>query len=635
RPGVYYDRMYFDFHMIPTSDDICGLLHEVTGLAPGTTDTLDVAWVADNDGDPLPDFTYPERSARGILGARILRAPKGGRFNFNWWAFFGGPSIFYQWSPRRAKDANGYVGAPGQPLGDRSRYHLMTNGELDYDQAYTAVPQQDTGWSLPPALFSQARDCADGADVTMLLSSGPLPDLAPGDSMPFTYALIAGSGFHTNPHNFADRFTPNDPGRFLAGVDFSNLITNARWAERVFDKPGFDTDGDGNRGEYQLVDCRTTDDGTFCDTLWTKGDGVPDWSGPESPYGPTFEVTTRPSHVILRWNGRLSETTKDAVSRRRDFEGYRVYSSHSDVPTDFALIASWDKIDYSRWAYRSTSNDWRQISYPLTADEWKVVMDDPSFDPLQYSRPSFSSAFHDTVRDTVLDPQGVILRIVRRARDSYWAPEGPNRENNYYGTDRWETNRIQRIDQRDTTVGDESFTYGVYEFTLDNLNGSQPLYFAVTAFDYGDYRQTTPSLESTILGNSQFAFPIYSSDVVIDSGLRVSVYPNPYKSHFLDAFGHKQTYHSQGYEAPGRDMTAYDRRIWFINLPDTATIRIYTLDGDLVREIDHPDKFLTTYSSAVGWDLISRNTQEVESGIYIYRVDSRLGAQVGKIVIIK
>ena len=59
------------------------------------------------------------------------------------------------------------------------------------------------------------------------------------------------------------------------------------------------------------------------------------------------------------------------------------------------------------------------------------------------------------------------------------------------------------------------------------------------------------------------------------------------------------------------------------------------MDGDLIREIDHPDKYLTTYSSAVGWDLISRNTQEVESGIYIYRVDSRLGTQVGKIVIIK
>ncbi len=82
-------------------------------------------------------------------------------------------------------------------------------------------------------------------------------------------------------------------------------------------------------------------------------------------------------------------------------------------------------------------------------------------------------------------------------------------------------------------------------------------------------------------------------------------------------------------------MREQERRVWFANLPDTATIRIYSLDGDLIREIEHPDKHLTRYSSVVGWDLISRNTQAITSGIYIWRVDSRLGSQVGKIVIIK
>jgi hypothetical protein len=37
----------------------------------------------------------------------------------------------------------------------------------------------------------------------------------------------------------------------------------------------------------------------------------------------------------------------------------------------------------------------------------------------------------------------------------------------------------------------------------------------------------------------------------------------------------------------------------------------------------------------LGWDLVTRNTQAVTSGIYIWRVDSRLGSQVGKLVIIK
>ena len=83
------------------------------------------------------------------------------------------------------------------------------------------------------------------------------------------------------------------------------------------------------------------------------------------------------------------------------------------------------------------------------------------------------------------------------------------------------------------------------------------------------------------------------------------------------------------------EMTGHDRRIWFINLPNEARIRIYSLDGDLIRELHHPDPYRTTYSPCLGWDLITRNTQTVVSGIYIYRVDSELGAQFGKIVIVK
>jgi hypothetical protein len=185
-------------------------------------------------------------------------------------------------------------------------------------------------------------------------------------------------------------------------------------------------------------------------------------------------------------------------------------------------------------------------------------------------------------------------------------------------------------------IDGETLAYGVYEMTIDNLNAAIPLWFSVTAFDHGDYKRNLEPLESSPQPNAEFAFPVYSSDVVVDSGLKVHVYPNPYKIAFADAFGGTTNYYAQGYEAYGQPvMNERERRIWFANLPDTATIRIYSLDGDLIREIHHPDPFLTRYSSIVGWDLISRNTQAVVSGIYIWRVDSRLGSQIGKIVIIK
>jgi hypothetical protein len=194
--------------------------------------------------------------------------------------------------------------------------------------------------------------------------------------------------------------------------------------------------------------------------------------------------------------------------------------------------------------------------------------------------------------------------------------------------------------------------FGKYEARLLNMNPSVGQYVSVTAFDYGSAKLNIQSLESKIGSPSctEFAIPIYSADVVQRDKLGVSVFPNPYKISFEGSTGKQTTYFDEGFEAPekksvGGNLDEQDRRIWFVNLPSRATIRIFTLDGDLVRQIDHIDPAVvqegdakaptTDYSSRAYWDLITRNTQAAVSGIYIYRVDSELGSQVGKLVIIK
>jgi hypothetical protein len=72
-----------------------------------------------------------------------------------------------------------------------------------------------------------------------------------------------------------------------------------------------------------------------------------------------------------------------------------------------------------------------------------------------------------------------------------------------------------------------------------------------------------------------------------------------------------------------------------IYLPSEATIKIFSLDGDLVREMHHPDPNLSDSDSHLAWDMVSRNIQAIVSGIYLYTVESELGTQVGKIVVIK
>ena len=77
------------------------------------------------------------------------------------------------------------------------------------------------------------------------------------------------------------------------------------------------------------------------------------------------------------------------------------------------------------------------------------------------------------------------------------------------------------------------------------------------------------------------------------------------------------------------------RAVHFENLPPKCWIRIYSLDGDLVRKILHdidPSDPLHTHDK---WGLITRNGQIVVSGLYYWVVESPDGStQMGKLVIL-
>ncbi len=599
-------------------------------------DTLMLAWASHISG--LPEAgAFTQYSPTSAIGFRLLRTPRG-RVSFNWWGGYDEEDgAEGTWGPRRLNSANSYAVRRAWPLGDRSLYQLMTNGEVDYDAVYAAVDLTHQGWAPPSqdAFKSYALASGDGLH-TMHVSCGPLEDLLPGDSLPLTFAIVGCLDFHTKPENFAQNFNAVNPQHYREGLDFSTLIQNARVADWFFDNPGVDTDNDGYHGKFYLTEC-TGPDENGCDTVWFKGDGVPDWGGESAPPSPSLILSSQPHQITLRWTGEVSETSRDKLSRRRDFEGYRLYSSRVNSADRYALIASWDIPDnYYRIAYIPAAGQWRQISYPLTTAQWRLELHDDTFSPDDYDKPSIQFAYRDTISDTARDHTGEIIGISVRERLSYWAKQGPNHGNTYADGDMIAENVIRQIDVRDTIIGDEILQFGVYEAVIANLNAAIPLWFTVTTFDHGDYRRRIEPMEGRAGASAQFAFPQYSADVASDSGLSVTVYPNPYKIQFQNASGQTTNYFAQGFEAYGEpQMTEHDRRIWFANLPDTATIRIYSLDGDLIREIHHPDKFLTRYSSIVGWDLISRNTQAVVSGIYIWRVDSRLGSQVGKLVIIK
>jgi hypothetical protein len=86
---------------------------------------------------------------------------------------------------------------------------------------------------------------------------------------------------------------------------------------------------------------------------------------------------------------------------------------------------------------------------------------------------------------------------------------------------------------------------------------------------------------------------------------------------------------------PFRESERWDRpdghEIHFINLPAQAKIRIYTVAGDLVRELNHND----TVRDFERWDLKNANGTDVVSGIYMYRVEAGSFTAQNRFVVIR
>jgi hypothetical protein len=68
-----------------------------------------------------------------------------------------------------------------------------------------------------------------------------------------------------------------------------------------------------------------------------------------------------------------------------------------------------------------------------------------------------------------------------------------------------------------------------------------------------------------------------------------------------------------------------------MNLPETCTIRIFNLAGDLVRTLHKTD--VTT--SVANWDLLTENGLPVGSGVYVFHIDagSSVGTKFGRLVV--
>ncbi|MDP8210926.1 MAG: hypothetical protein P9M05_08930, partial [Candidatus Stygibacter australis] len=178
-----------------------------------------------------------------------------------------------------------------------------------------------------------------------------------------------------------------------------------------------------------------------------------------------------------------------------------------------------------------------------------------------------------------------------------------------------------------------------YKASINHPPKGIEYYVAATAWDRGMPSLNIPVLESArdIDANMKVFFPGSQAQDDLDN---IYVVPNPYISH--SKFDGRKTNDIKGDKS---------RRLWFANLPERCTIKIWTLAGDLVEVLEHDgnnnyEEILSVSKAAVQaqaaggiepWDLLTRYNQIPAPGIYLFSVhDHDSGKKkVGKFVIIK
>jgi len=246
-------------------DDISGFTAATGSLQDcDFPDPINIAWIADNDGlDPNAACPYGPDAVTAVTGISLIRTPSDSLdVSFNWWVSNNDPQL--DWGPSTTLNYPTCGDTcDGTPLGDKGKYRLLSNREIDYDQLTTAVDHTGEGWMPAP---THALNIADGYDARYLLSFGPF-DISPGQVLPFTIAYVAGEDFHTECNAFDSLYNPAMPQAYIDYLSTDDIAVNAMWASWYYDNPGIDTDGDGYYGDFIM--CGT-------DTIYYRGDGFPD-----------------------------------------------------------------------------------------------------------------------------------------------------------------------------------------------------------------------------------------------------------------------------------------------------------------------------------------------------------------------
>jgi hypothetical protein len=426
--------------------------------------------------------------------------------------------------------------------------------------------------------FPQAPDDAT-ADYAVLVSCGPFASLAPGQSLEFAVALVAAQ-------------TPDSLAAAMANAAFlRNGFTLNRLPDQqapVGNSNGFQFGATGINGHEVCLQPPAGQvfrhDAHCAEKFYTQ---YGQFAEPQFPLD-MQDSTYTSSHCI--WtdadcDGCTGIAGEDTTVRWLDPGKVPPPPEHRAVPADHRVRIEWDNLpEILISAGRANSSgtfagyrvyrlaDWRGREGQLPPRENWALVRSCAIDTSGGATPLAS------VTDTTLDYDQIIL-----GQKHY--PVG-----RYVITDHEVLN---------------GFDYIYAVTTVAETRIGEPPHVRVTTTEsplvatFGD--RTVPRSEAR-------------------SAAQAWVVPNPFRA-------------NAAWDRPAVPGDALTRHIDFMGLPRAhATIKIWTIAGDFVAQIDHDG---TGGDGQAAWNLVSRNGQDIESGVYLFTIDSPEGHQIGRFVVIR
>ncbi|MDM7915970.1 MAG: hypothetical protein QUU85_12010, partial [Candidatus Eisenbacteria bacterium] len=438
------------------------------------------------------------------------------------------------------------------------------------------------------------RPTGQASDYRYLFSAGPFAELGPGEQLLLQTAFVIGEGQTGMLRNAVNA------QRIFNGAwrDVDNNTRTGRDGREtcLFVPPGSDQiqlnwrdPCDSLNPEVRIIkdtvclpDNYVDQDCNCCTPLYQTNEEAAvqgyetliHWVGTVAPPPPGTNIDPQsdPSlkveapagdrRVVLQWDN-LSELSADPIQRKILFTGYRIYR-----------VEGWNR------PVGSTGP---------APDEWQLIAD-LSLNPLdQLGRESDSYLLKYRITPAEGGPDS-LYEVRTGSEDSTEAVRW------YYPVGHYE-----------------------YEDTLGLKNG-MTYFYDVTAYSAWQDTIRDASGEIVQVKYQELAGRPAASegDAVVPrwtaggGGSEVIVVPNPYV---------------RGGQPEGWDLTPSDKdptgtKIAFANLPKgDCTIKIYTLSGDLVQTLTNDGR--RNNNGTAFWNLISRNGQDVVSGIYLYSVECK------------